>query len=194
MNLDTLAEDIIKNGPKSAAELAATGLNSSQVALVGAKILSRHELVTGRDMDDMAEVLHIGISYLQKARRVFTQDKGGQLMAAVVSGCMNISEAAELLSGTDEQRQTRLKNLKPISKFVVAASRGTKRDLAAKEPTAKEPTAKDTKPVKPQADIVANLGVIYANEAINSLIRIPKNDPSRKRGFQIVSDWIKGNP
>lgn len=34
-------------------------------------------------------------------------------------------------------------------------------------------------------------GVIIANEAINCLIRIPKNDPLRKRGFQIVTDWIK---
>lgn len=32
-----------------------------------------------------------------------------------------------------------------------------------------------------------------ANEAINCLIRIPKNDPLRKRGFQIVTDWIRRN-
>jgi hypothetical protein len=37
------------------------------------------------------------------------------------------------------------------------------------------------------------VGVRYANEAINSLIRIPKNDALRKRGFEIVADWIKHN-
>lgn len=37
------------------------------------------------------------------------------------------------------------------------------------------------------------IGVIRANEAINCLIRIPKNDALRKRGFQIVTDWIKAN-
>ncbi len=36
-------------------------------------------------------------------------------------------------------------------------------------------------------------GVILANEAINCLTRIPKRDTLRKRGFQLVSDWIKAN-
>ena len=37
------------------------------------------------------------------------------------------------------------------------------------------------------------VGVVRANEAINCLIRIPKNDALRKRGFQIVTDWIRRN-
>ena len=37
------------------------------------------------------------------------------------------------------------------------------------------------------------VGVLRANEAIDCLKRIPKNDPHRKRGFQIVTDWIKHN-
>lgn len=37
------------------------------------------------------------------------------------------------------------------------------------------------------------VGVVRANEAVNSLSRIPKNDPLRKRGFQIVTDWIRKN-
>jgi ParB family chromosome partitioning protein len=37
------------------------------------------------------------------------------------------------------------------------------------------------------------VGVERANEAINALKRIPKNDPLRKRGFQIVTDWIRAN-
>ncbi len=36
-------------------------------------------------------------------------------------------------------------------------------------------------------------GVFLANEAINSLSRIPTNDALRMRGFQIVMDWIKKN-
>ena len=35
------------------------------------------------------------------------------------------------------------------------------------------------------------VGVLRANEAIEILTRIPKNDPLRNRGFQIVTDWIK---
>jgi ParB-like chromosome segregation protein Spo0J len=37
------------------------------------------------------------------------------------------------------------------------------------------------------------VGVIKANEALNCLKAIPKNDALRKRGFQIVTDWIKHN-
>lgn len=37
------------------------------------------------------------------------------------------------------------------------------------------------------------VGIIRAHEAINSLSRIPKNDALRKRGFQLVTDWIKAN-
>jgi ParB-like nuclease family protein len=37
------------------------------------------------------------------------------------------------------------------------------------------------------------VGVFRAHEAINSLKRIPKNDALRKRGFQIVTDWIRHN-
>lgn len=37
------------------------------------------------------------------------------------------------------------------------------------------------------------VGVLRANEAINCLTRIPKNDAQRKRGFQLVTDWIRRN-
>ena len=36
-------------------------------------------------------------------------------------------------------------------------------------------------------------GVTCANEAINALSRIPRNDELRARGFQIVRDWIAAN-
>jgi len=40
---------------------------------------------------------------------------------------------------------------------------------------------------------IKSVGVLRANEALNCLIRIPKDDALRQRGFQIVSDWIKSN-
>jgi ParB-like chromosome segregation protein Spo0J len=40
---------------------------------------------------------------------------------------------------------------------------------------------------------VRGVGVFRANEAINCLTRIPKNDALRERGFQIVKDWIRRN-
>jgi len=55
-----------------------------------------------------------------------------------------------------------------------------------------------TKREKPQTDELPEgelrgVGVFRANEAINCLKRIPKNDRLRKRGFQIVTDWIRLN-
>jgi hypothetical protein len=37
------------------------------------------------------------------------------------------------------------------------------------------------------------IGMIQANEAVNALTKIPKNDGLRKRGFQFVMDFIKRN-
>lgn len=55
-----------------------------------------------------------------------------------------------------------------------------------------EPTSTQREDVKAKTSKPGK-GVMLANEAINCLMRIPKNDPLRKRGFQIVTDWIRHN-
>jgi len=53
-----------------------------------------------------------------------------------------------------------------------------------------------TKPkrTKPESTVgLRGMGVIRAHEAINCLKRIPKDDGLRKRGFQVVADWLKHN-
>jgi len=40
---------------------------------------------------------------------------------------------------------------------------------------------------------VLGVGTTLAREAVDKLKRIPKNDPLRKQGFQVVTDWIKKN-
>lgn len=45
---------------------------------------------------------------------------------------------------------------------------------------------------KPEGELQGK-GVALANEAIGCLMRIPKNDGLRERGFQIVKDWIRRN-
>jgi len=64
--------------------------------------------------------------------------------------------------------------------------------VATKEKSPKASPQKDDKPAKKPGE-KQGVGVVRANEAINCLTRIPKNDPLRKRGFQIVTDWIKAN-
>lgn len=47
---------------------------------------------------------------------------------------------------------------------------------------------------KPEAEIKElGVGTIHAHKAIDCLKNIPSDDLLRKRGFQIVSDWIKHN-
>lgn len=59
-----------------------------------------------------------------------------------------------------------------------------------KEPLGDTPT----KPVAPtKRKQRTPQGVILANEALNVLMRIPRNDPLRARGFEIVMDWIESN-
>ncbi len=40
---------------------------------------------------------------------------------------------------------------------------------------------------------ILGVGVFRAHEALNILTRIPRNDPLRQRGLQIVKDWIRHN-
>jgi ParB-like chromosome segregation protein Spo0J len=55
-------------------------------------------------------------------------------------------------------------------------------------------TEVDWQPEHPNGEIkVKGVGIIRGHEAINCLIRIPKNDALRKRGFQVVTDWIRHN-
>lgn len=69
-----------------------------------------------------------------------------------------------------------------------------------KQYPARKPKTSATKAPKPQPSPTSSCanqrpeGIVKANEAINILKRIARNDPKRQRGFRIVTDWIKANP
>lgn len=56
----------------------------------------------------------------------------------------------------------------------------------------KETETPDQEESKPLPEI-EGVGIIEADNAINCLIRIPKNDAFRRRGLQAVADWIRSN-
>jgi len=60
------------------------------------------------------------------------------------------------------------------------------------DPLDDEAKPKKNEPTKPEGTL-QGVGVIHAHEAINCLMRMPKRDALKKRGFQIVTDWIKDN-
>jgi hypothetical protein len=54
--------------------------------------------------------------------------------------------------------------------------------------------ADDALPVMIWTDALGGVTLgFHKNSLINCLIRIPKNDALRERGFQIVTDWVKNN-
>lgn len=99
-----------------------------------------------------------------------------ELVAAVEADLVAVS-TAERAVGISEGEQRRILDN-------VASGRIGKRQRPAAERDGDdgEPVATNGRDPK---------GIILANEAINCLQRIPKNDALRKRGFQLVSDWIR---
>lgn len=134
----------------------------------------RNPVVTvpqGKSRDLAGKAIGVSGSLVDKATKVLHKGTP-ELIAAVEGGRLSVSSAAELAEA-DEATQ----------KYVAAqahVSGGRYR---------KPKTEVDVK----NASNREGVGVTRANEAINCLTRIPKNDPLRKRGFQIVTDWIRKN-
>jgi hypothetical protein len=104
---------------------------------------------------------------------------------------------------TAESQVRPLLKLQPAQQGVAwEAAVASAKEEGAERPTARHVTAavrqiigtaepEDEKP--DTAKPVKGVGLLRANEAINALSGIPKDDPFRQRGFQMVSDWIKHN-
>lgn len=136
----------------------------------------------------MAAELGIGQSTVERAERfsnaVNDLDKAGIVPKAdILSGKVKVP-ASKVVEAGNAAKSGDVEKAKAV--LTEAKPAKTKKEDAPTQETANE-----------QVTIPANgkrpVGVEIANEAINCLIRIPKNDPLRKRGFQIVTDWIKAN-
>jgi len=73
------------------------------------------------------------------------------------------------------------------------ADRPTARHVEAAVREILQPTVEPATKKEPESERPKGVGLMRANEAINALSRIPKDDPFRKRGLQMVADWIKHN-
>lgn len=106
-----------------------------------------------------------------------------EVVKAVDEGRMAVSTAAILSSEPEDVQKAeaanpnRRRDYKSCSKPVEDVRGKLEQELADADAEVKE----------------RGVGVRLAYEAINCLTRIPKNDQLRKRGFQIVTDWIRSN-
>jgi hypothetical protein len=126
--------------------------------------------VSGRSVDYATKVLERGTP---------------ELVKAVDEGRVAVHTAAVLASEPEEKQ-----------KEYVAAPRQQRNYVSCSKPIASvaepEPEPEEA-PIEDGPPRQRGKGIILANEAINCLIRIPRNDALRKRGFRLVADWIKAN-
>lgn len=94
-----------------------------------------------------------------------------ELIAAVNTDRIAVSTAAKVAAKPPKQQREFLANAK---------GKPSTRTATKVEP-------------EPEPGRSRGVGVARANEAVDCLKRIPKNDRLRKRGFQIVTDWIRHN-
>ncbi len=135
----------------------------------------------GKTREKLAETFGVSHGSVGRAVRVL-KDAVPEVIKAVDDGKLTVAKAnsiaehdpgmqKELLDVALDKKQARSPTAKGQNEKAGGGKGG--RDLPAGE--------------------VQGVGVIRANEALNCLKRIPKNDRLRKRGFQIVTDWIRHN-
>jgi hypothetical protein len=115
---------------------------------------------------------------------------GPEAKAAILSGKTGATktDVVKLAATPAATQKAAIAGGKEAIKAAVSAAKPTN----GKE--AEQHSEDDTKPEpSPKRNGKPPVGVILANEALNVLMRIPKDDPLRKRGFQIVTDWIRAN-
>ena len=124
----------------------------------------------GNARDKLGEIVGVGGAAVDVARRV-KQQGSPQLVKAVESGTVTLNAARNVLELPHDKQLT-------AAQEQSYPERATN-SISSREP---EPTHKSR-----------GVGVRYGNEAVDALKRIPPDDPLRKRGFQIVTDWIRAN-
>ena len=134
------------------------------------------------DARDLAgKAVGVSGSLIDRATKVLEKAEP-ELVEAVDEGRMSVSRAAELADLDEEtQREATAQAKFSGGRYRLPQSK-SERNGHAPDP--------DT---DPEARQIRGKGITLANEAINCLIRIPKNDALRKRGLQLVTDWIRRN-
>ena len=131
---------------------------------------------SGKSRDATGKAVGVSGKSIDYATRVLNRAEP-EVIAAVDAGKMAVSTAAILAT---EPREVQVEE-------ATKPKRNRTYNSVSKRPEESEPE------LEPESRERRGVGVIRANEAINCLIRIPKNDALRRRGFQIVMDWIKTN-
>ena len=138
------------------------------------------ESLLGDSRDHAAKAVGVSGKSIDYATKVI-KTENPKLIKAVEDDLIAVSTAARAASLSEAEQNAM------VERVTQAAAEGRKPrhrpTVIQEEP---EPTANGK--IR-----VLGVGVDRAHEAINCLRKIPRNDGLRKRGFQIVADWIKQN-
>jgi ParB-like chromosome segregation protein Spo0J len=129
--------------------------------------------------DQLGEQLGVSGRYIDHARRVIAEAPP-EVVKAIDEKRMTLRQAVGLLGESAEVQK----------EAAAKASKANGRVRKGGGP----PAAEEAGPGGGREIKQLGVGVIRAHEAINSLIRIPKDDALRKQGFRLVTDWIRANP
>lgn len=131
-----------------------------------------------RARDELAKAFGTSGRMVQKAKRLLDPEKSiPEIIEAVDAGQIPVS-VADAVAASPKAKQ-------PEQLAVAIAGGKLKGASTGKREVGKRKREFDSR--------LPSKGYTLANEAINALSRIPKNDPNRKLGFQVVMDWIKSN-
>lgn len=158
----------------AAKERQAEGQERGRKSQAGALVKQLPPSKREKARDQAGKAVGVSGAYVDRATRVLTKAIP-EVAKAVEEGRLSVSSAAEL---ADEDEETQRKVAEEAR---VSGGRFRRPKVDRKQEQEKANGER------------RGVGVIIANEAINCLIRIPKNDALRKRGFQIVTDWINAN-
>ena len=106
--------------------------------------------------------------------------------------CESVSDAVKVIrQGVGDSEITEVFEGDPaeLSREIVKRNNEFYAPVDARPKPLRQNRVVEPEPELPEG-VSRGVGVDRANEAINCLKRIPKNDRLRKRGFQIVTDWI----
>lgn len=141
----------------------------------GASVENLPQLETSKARDAAGKAVGVSGKSVDYATKVLTKGTP-DLIKAVDEGRMAVSTAAIYAGEPPEVQAEVLADPKRNRKY---------------KPQTKPPKVDDDQ--QPEPGKSQGVGIQRAHEAIACLKRIPTNDALRKRGFQVVTDWIKHN-
>lgn len=175
-------------------------LTSSQLAMVGGRAVELYERygeeAKKRQKARKGNQPGASVDTEPHLPKVRTRDKVGEafgISGRTVGAAKKVLEQGipELIDAVDEGKIP-VRIAEKIADLEKDAQRETVGNPKAHQTFKQEKKQEPEEEAKPSGKQVG-VGVIRANEAINSLTRIPKNDPLRQRGLQLVKDWIRHN-